>query len=170
MQTTQYIALREMRVAHYTDQRIADPLAKYQTLSWQDYHTARNSIVRACRVVGPTGPSGECTIDEGSDGPDIKKWQGGDADPVYYVLDDQLNHEHYIYVEVLAAEGVTPQFVSVIADALGRLPNWGVGVTSIQDAYIVIFPSIIMVTGSMFTDCHDASSVLGAWRDGIRRK
>src|SRR3954449_5051814 len=91
--------LGRLRVAPFAEGRVSNPYPGGE-LPWRVYHAVRNGVVRACRRHGPTGPMGECAIDPGRAAPDIRSWGRGDKDPDYFILDDQLNHERYLYDEL----------------------------------------------------------------------
>jgi hypothetical protein len=50
---------------------------------------------------------GECPINDGEDAP--VDWPLGDRDPLdFFVVDDQFNHERYIYVEIVRPPQPSP--------------------------------------------------------------
>jgi hypothetical protein len=45
---------------------------------------------------------------------------------------------------------------------LGNHPGWGIGITTVQSAYILVFADRLMVTGSAFEACNDLTAVIRA--------
>ena len=136
-----------LRIVRYVGERIPDPLAAHSEVSWQEYHQVRNAVVRACRQYGPTGPLGECPITNSKTEPDVIQWENGDPNPSYFVVDDQLNDERYIYIEVLNPTTVSTDWIISLSAALRAHPYWGVGVSNIPEGYIIIFCNMILVQG-----------------------
>ena len=161
-------ALDQLRVVSYTEERIPNPYPK-GSLPWQIYHKVRNAVVRTCRRHGPTGPMGICPISRWRSAPDILKWESGDPDPVYYVIDDQYNDERYLYAELLGEDAFRPEWLADIATTLTGHPGWGLGVNNIPDHYMLIFSDKLMVNGSRLSSCKHAREVVQAARDLLRR-
>jgi hypothetical protein len=155
-----------VRIVHFTDERIADPLAAREDLSWQAYHTARNAIVRACRRHGRTGPMGERPITQGE--PVRGDWEIGDDDPAVYVIDDQLNYERYIYLETLDATLIGPPLVADLIATLGNLPGWGLGVNDVRDGYLLLFATHVLVHGPAFARANDIDAVIRVWKRAVQ--
>ncbi len=154
--------LSGVRVVHFGDERIADPSADGGDLPWQAYHSARNAVVRACRRHGRTGPMGECPITKGAR--PAKRWPAGDDDPALYVVDDQLNHERYLYLETLDPSVIGPPLVADLIDTLAGLPGWGLGVNGIRDGYLLLSAEFVLVHGPTFDGATDVGAVIRAWR------
>ncbi len=154
--------LSRVRVVHFSDERIADPSADAGDLPWQAYHAARNAVVRACRRHGRTGPMGECSITDAAD--TSEDWPVGDDDPALYVVDDQLNHERYLYLETLDSSVIGPPLVADLIDTLAGLPGWGLGVNGIRDGYLLLFAGFVLVHGPTFDRATDVGAVIRAWR------
>jgi hypothetical protein len=155
---------KNLRVVHYRGKRIADPCGSSE-LPWQEYHGARNRIVRACLAHGTTGPKLECPLTADVDDPyGMPGWPNGDNDAVYWVIDDQLNHERYIYVQITAPRGVTQAWLASIVDALQEMPFWGVGISNIRRGYVIVMSTLLLVTGKPFEGCDDVASVIRAMR------
>ncbi len=96
------MSIEEFKVIRFTEERVPNPYPGGM-LSWQIYHRVRNSVVRTCRKRGPTGPLGEIASIEGSDDSfrqAFSSCQHGDDDPSHYIIDDQYNHERYLYSEL----------------------------------------------------------------------
>src|SRR5262249_50885356 len=97
--------LDSLKVKAYTRDRVPNDYPGGD-LPWQTYHTVRNALVRTCRRYGPTGPMGVLKIVPDVENPlrmlaeDPDFWERGDPDPMYFILDDQLNHERYCYAEL----------------------------------------------------------------------
>jgi hypothetical protein len=100
------------KIEHYTAERIPNPYPEGE-LPWQMYHEVRNAVLRLCRQFGAAGPMGECPITDATEVPD-GEWPLGDPDLLdFFVVDDQYNHERYIYVEVV--NGSSSQVASSIS-------------------------------------------------------
>ena len=151
-----------MPVVHYTAERIPDP--NPGELPWQIYHSVRNAVVRACREFGPTGPMGECPIVVGPDDPPGEDWPAGDRPCVFYVIDDQLNYERYIYMEVEPTAPVSAEWLARLVAVLREYPGWGIGITNVREGYVLLFADRIMVTGPAFAGCRDAAAVVQSLR------
>ena len=94
-------------IEYYTAERIPN-LYPGGDLPWQTYHTVRNDVLRCCRRFGRAGPMGECPITDGDDEPSVDNWALGDPEPRdFFVVDDQYNHERYIYVTIERPEAFT---------------------------------------------------------------
>ncbi len=148
-----------LRIVPYGVSRIPDPWAAAHELSWQDYHHARNKIVQACRRHGPVGPMGLCDVRPDSN---QARLEAGDEDPVYFVLDDQLNHERYIYIDMLSRSALSRSWLADIVVTLGTLPYWGVGIMNIARGYVLIFPNMLLVAGTQF-ERQELEHVIERW-------
>ena len=135
-------------------------------LPWQVYHNVRNTIVRTCRRYGPTGPMGEVKIDENVEDPyrqiaeEHDFWQDGDHDPHYYIIDDQYNHERYVYAELYGDDPFNAGWLASITAILREHRGWGLGINNIPDSYILIFGKRLMVKGKKLSRCKTASEVV----------
>jgi hypothetical protein len=152
-------AIDEMRVVTYTEERIPNPYPK-GSLPWQVYHKVRNAIVRTCRCHGPTGPMGICPISRWQRAPNIFKWERGDPDPVYYIIDDQYNDERYLYAELLSPDAFRPAWLTDIATTLEKHAGWGLGVSDLPGHYVLVFSDKLMVTGPRLSSCKTAGQVV----------
>jgi hypothetical protein len=166
--------LKRLKVKRFVSDHVDNPFPGGQ-LPWQVYHAVRNAVVRTCRRYGPTGPMGEVRIDGEVADPymhlaqDINSWEAGDPDPTYFILDDQLNHERYIYAELLDADALTVEWLAAVVAALREFPGWGLAVSNIPDAYVLIFGDKLLVKGRAFESCRDAVAVAGAAQQQLRR-
>ena len=157
-----------VRVVYYNQKRVPDPLAAIRELPWQEYHAARNRIVRLCRAHAPTGPMGECPIrPDREDLPDVMKWGAGDPDPTYFVVDDQWNHERYIYIEILRVDGATLAWITALLRELEDMPGWGVCITGLDKGYVIILRDVILVTGPSFRGTSDLAGVVHDLREDV---
>jgi hypothetical protein len=100
----------------------------------------------------------------------MRKMEPGDADPLYWVIDDQYNHEMYQYVEFPKGVGCTADWLSDVTAMLKDHAGWGIGVGGISDGYLLIFADRLMVQGEPFRDCADAASVLRMIQRSLRKK
>jgi hypothetical protein len=158
-------ALHRLVVEHYTADRIPNPYPGGE-LPWQIYHTVRNAVVRTCRRHGPTGPLGERPLDQAYV-QSAKQWELGDEDPVYWIVDDQYNHEMYLYMEFQDARGCTPEWLADVTRTLAEFPGWGIGVASLKKGYVLIFTDRLLVQGPGFRECRDAASVVRAMQKQV---
>lgn len=155
---------KDIRVVHYVGERITDPRGAAE-LPWQEYHEARNRIVRACLAHGTTGPMLECPLTADVEDPyGLPGWPLGDEDAIYWVVDDQLNDERYVYVQITAPDGVTQAWLASVMDALQEMPFWGVGISNIRRGYVIVMANLLLVTGKPFKGCDDVASVIRAMR------
>jgi hypothetical protein len=154
-------------IEHYTAARIPNPYPEGE-LPWQIYHAVRNSVLRCCRRFGTAGPMGERPITADADTPD--SWPLGDPEPTdFFVVDDQLNHERYIYVEVESARAFTKEWLLDLMHSLGPHSGWGVGIITIEEAYILAFADKLMVTGTVFGNCSDIDCIVTQVQAGFAR-
>jgi hypothetical protein len=155
----------KLKVIPFTSERVANPYPGGE-LPWQVYHTVRNAIVRTCRRHGPTGPMGEVKIVEGVESPyariveDADFWQRGDSDPHYHIIDDQYNHERYIYAELYGDDPFTTEWLAAITATLREHRGWGLGIGNIPDSYILIFEKRLMVKGGKLSRCKTVTEVV----------
>src|SRR5262249_23044366 len=136
-------------------------------LPWQVYHTTRNAVVRTCRRHGATGPLGErpLSLDYLNS---AEAWEPGDDKPIYWIVDDQYNHEMYLYMEFEAVSAFCEEWLIDITTTLAEFPGWGIGVDSLTSGYILIFADRLLVSGPGFKRCRDAVSVINAAKSQIR--
>jgi hypothetical protein len=160
--------LEQLKVVRFTLKRIPNPYPDGD-LPWQVYHTVRNAIVRTCRRHGPTGPMGECIIEDSRDFPDIDGWERGDKPETYFIVDDQYNDERYLYAEVCDAGAFSREWLAEIIETLQEHPGWAIGIKNLPDSYLLIFGNKLMVHGKPFRECCDAESVIKVVRRQIRR-
>lgn len=155
-----------VKVVHYDTNHVANPYPEGE-LPWQVYHTVRNAVFQACRRHGPTGAMGECPIsyDQNIDDPyGMEGWQIGDDPCEYFIVDDQYNHEQYLYMEIYATERLSLSWLADVIATLRNYPGWGIGVTNIDKGFLLIFSDKIMVHGPVFARCRSVDSVLKAAR------
>ena len=157
-----------MKVIPYSEERVPNPYPK-GPLPWQIYHKVRNAVVRTCRRHGPTGPMGECRISRWRAAPNIFKWQRGDPDPVYYIIDDQYNDERYLYAELLGQDPFNLTWLADIGKTLEEFPGWGIGVNNIPGHYIIIFYEKLLVNGPRLSTCKKASEVVDTVKELLRQ-
>ena len=144
--------LDALAVVPFTRARVteADPGGE---LPWQVYHAVRNALVETCRRFGPTGPMGVVTVTPDVQNPyhaalqDDSFWEPGDADPAYYLIPDQYNHERYCYAELYGDDPFTGDWLLATAETLRRFNGWGLGVKNVPGSYVPVFPDRLMVSG-----------------------
>jgi hypothetical protein len=166
--------LASLTVVSFTQHRVPNPYPDGD-LPWQVYQTVRNALVRTCRRYGPTGPFGVVQIDPVAESPfhlfasDPSAWEPGDADPAYFVLDDQLNHERYCYAELYGVDPFNAGWLHSVAATLQEFDGWGLGVTNIPDSYVLIFGTRLLVNGKL-AGCRTASDVVQTASRLLRRR
>lgn len=147
---------------HYTSKRVPNPSPN--GVSWQQYHTVRNAVLRGCKRFGTAGGMGECPIVPG-DNPPLEGWPLGDyPDPAFWVVDDQYNDERYIYLEVNERAQFTEAWVAAMMDVLREFPGWGIGVTNVRRGYMLIFSDKLMVNGPTFARSANAAEAVASAR------
>ncbi len=152
-----------LKIEHFTAERIPNPNPAGET-PWHVYHTVRNAMVRCCRRHGPTGSMGIFAFDPKKPKFDFDQWESGDADPWYYIIDDQYNSERYLYIELCRSEALTIEWIRSVTVTLSEFPAWGMGVVNIPDAYLLIFESKLMVQGEPFAKCRTVAAVVDVGR------
>jgi hypothetical protein len=163
-----------MQVVAFSAERIANPYPG-GSLPWQVYQDVRNAILRVCRVFGPVGPMGECTIDWNVDSPYRRAmvhnfWPLGDDDPMYYVIDDQYNDEQYCYAELYGEDPFTAEWLASITQLLKEYGGWGLGIGNIPHNFLLIFGDRLMVKGRQLARCTTAAEVVEAVRELLKGK
>jgi hypothetical protein len=157
-----------VRIEHFTLGRIPDPDGNASP--W-DFHLARNAVVRACKLHGPTGPFGILPLEK-SKGTDnlYSLWERGDPDMVYFVCDDQYNEERYQYLECIDLKFFTEAWIVDLMAALKEFPAWGIGINSIPGSYAIVFANKIMVKGIPLDNAHDLPSFISGVHEAFRNK
>ena len=141
--------LARLPVVPYTDDRVPNDYPGGD-LPWQVFHAVRNALVVACRKHGPTGPMGVARIEPDVErGPNLYAWERGDPDEVYFIVDDQYNHERYFYAEVVTAEAFTDDWLRSVVTTLREFEGWGLAVKSVPGGYLLIFGDKLMVNGRL---------------------
>ena len=147
-----------VRIEHFTEKHIPDPNGNVSSLQ---FHEARNAVVTACRLHGPTGPFGVLPLDKLANFEEwLPLWEQGDPNAAYFVVDDQYNTERYQYVECSDPDFFTQEWIQDLMAAMQRFPGWGIGIASIPDGYILVFADKVMVRGSCFDTSSDLQSVV----------
>jgi hypothetical protein len=165
--------LDSLKVVPYTEGHIPNDYPGGD-LPWQMYHTVRNAIVQTCRKYGPTGPMGVVRIVQDVENPygmwgrNQDFWESGDPDPMYFILDDQLNHERYCYAELYGDDPFNSGWLLAMSATLREFDGWGLGVMNIRDSYVLIFGDRLMVNGQM-ARCKSAMEAVDLARQLLRR-
>jgi hypothetical protein len=160
--------LESLKVVPFTGERVPNEYPGGE-LPWQVYHTVRNALVQTCRRFGPTGPMGVVPIMPDVEDPallaaeDPAFWESGDPDPMYFILDDQLNHERYCYAELYGGDPFSAAWLLAITATLQDFKGWGLGVSNIPDSYVLIFGKRLRVRGRL-ARCRSAGEVVEAAR------
>jgi hypothetical protein len=154
--------LNKLVVERYRTNRVPNPYPGGE-MPGSLYYTARNAVVRACRRHGPVGPMGEVAFPEAGSKA-RPRWERGDPNPVYFVVDDWYNHEMYLYMEFVDTAGCTGKWLEDVTAALRSFRGWGIGVNSLPNGYLLIFADRLLVRGPQFRGCRDAASVAEAIR------
>jgi hypothetical protein len=157
-----------VRIEHYEKRHIADPDGN---ASFQQFHEARNAVLRACKLHGPSGPMGFFPFDAADDEDVLLAWmKTADPNPAYWLIDDQYNAERYQYVECTDPKYFTEGWVRDLMAALSTLSGWGVAIKSIPGGYALVFADKIMVTGNSLENVHDLSSFIASVHEALRNK
>jgi hypothetical protein len=169
--------LADLSVKHYESDRVPNPYPGGD-LPWHVYHRVRNAVVRTCRRYGPTGPMGERKLGNwfsrtflgfGQDAIQmLDTWESGDDNPIYWVVDDQYNHERYLYMDLTKPTACTVGWLEDITDTLEKFPGWGIGINSLTDGYALIFARKLLLAGPGFRKCKTAAQMLEAMPGLIR--
>jgi hypothetical protein len=112
----------------------------------------------------------ECPVnyDDGIDDPyGMEGWPLGDDPCDYFLVDDQYNHEQYLYLEIYATERLSLSLLVDVVAALRDHPGWGVTVNNIDRGVMLIFSDKVMVTGPVFARCKSIESVLRTARRNL---
>lgn len=92
----------------------------------------------------------------------------GPDDPVepaqFWVVDDRYNEERYQYMELHDPECVTGRWLADVVSLLEAYPGWGIAVSNLRGAYVLIFVDRLMVTGKRLRNCSTADDVLTAMK------
>jgi len=164
----------KLKVVPFAAEHIRNPYPGGR-LPWQVYHAVRNAVVRTCRRHGPTGPMGEIKIIADVEDPyrqlaeDRDFWERGDPDPHYFIIDDQYNHERYIYGELHGDDPFNAEWLASITATLREHRGWGLGIDNIPDSYLLIFGKRLMVKGRKLARCRTAEEVVKVGSDLLRR-
>jgi len=162
-----------LKVKAFTKDRVPNEYPGGE-LPWQTYHTVRNALVQTCRRYGPTGPMGVVKIVPGVENPaqmffqDRDSWELGDPDPMYFILDDQHNHERYCYAELSGVDSFNADWLLSITETLREFEGWGLGVSTIPDSYLLIFGKRLLVNGRL-AKCKTAEEVVKEARRLLKR-
>ncbi len=165
--------LDALKVKAFTQDRVPNEYAGGD-LPWQSYHVVRNALVQTCRRYGPTGPMGVIKIVPDVENhlmmlvEDLDFWERGDPDPMYYILDDQLNHERYCYAELYGDDPFNAGWLLSITETLRDFDGWGLGVSNIPDCYVLIFGNRLLVNGRL-ARCRTAAEVVEEVRRLLKR-
>lgn len=80
----------------------------------------------------------------------------------FWVVDDCHNDERYQYVQILDPESLTCDWLADTIALLRIYPRWGIGISNLRDAYMLIFGDRLMVTGQPLENCDTAERILQA--------
>ncbi|MBN9521255.1 hypothetical protein J0H58_22495 [bacterium] len=157
-------SLSSLKVVSYTKRHVPNDYPDGD-LPWQVYHTVRNALVHTCRRFGPVGPMGAAKIVPGFESAyhafvaDPSVWEPGDSDPMYFILDDQLNHERYCYAELYGDNPFSADWLFAVSETLREFDGWGLGVSNIPYSYVIVFGTRILVSGRL-AGCRSAAEVI----------
>lgn len=166
-------SLDALKVRSFTSNRVPNDYPGGD-LPWQTYHSVRNALVQTCRRFGSTGPLGVLTIVEGAKDltkmlvKNSKLWEIGDQDPMYFLVDDQMNHERYCYLEVKSEAAVSKEWLAATTETLKRYEGWGLAVSNIPESYLLVFGNRLMVKGRL-AKCRTAAEVVAESQRLLKR-
>lgn len=141
--------LEGIRVVHFTDERITDPLGAREELTWQEYHAARNHLLEICEKHGTAGPMGKRPLDV-DEKTSHRSWHLSQNSPDFYIISDQLNSERYLYLDICSPKKVTSSWLNDIVQFDAKFPAWGIGMTNVKLGYMIILPPVLLVMGPAF--------------------
>jgi hypothetical protein len=169
MTDSQLSSVLDLRIAHYNDDRIDDPRKRFKLPS-AAFHHARNLILRECRRFGTVGAMDEYPLmPELSEEQADEQWKTtGLPNPDFFVVDDQLNSERYIYVEVHSSALFSKEWIGAVASALGKSPGWGVAVTNLRNGYMILLENIVLVSGPLFAGLKTIDDMVEAAQRNLR--
>jgi len=158
----------DLRIVHFTDNRIMDPRGRAD-LPYREFHHARNKVLGVRRRFGTIGSMDDFPLDPGLTEKEANsKWNStGINHPHFFVLDAQLNHERCIYIEIGNKSLFSIEWLSSVVECLNGLGGWAMGITNINQGYILIFRDVMLVNGPTFEACKDIENVLSAARDNL---
>lgn len=146
-------ALEAIRVVHFTDEHVFDPLGAREELSEREYNDARNHLLEICQKHGKAGP-----LDFDDDESDEDKLE--DIDEDFWVVEDQLNYERYLYMEINSPKKVTANWLNDVLQFDAKFSAWGVCVTNIKLGYLIILPPVLLVMGPAFAGAKTGADCL----------
>lgn len=160
------MVLDRIRVVHYADERITDHWGRREELTWREYHAARNRLFDICAKHGTAGPMGKRDVEGDEDASD-DTWHVAHDEPDFWIVDDQLNYERYLYLEICSPMKVTEKW---LCDALSMgedFAGWGVCVTNVRKGYMIILPPVILVMGPAFARAGTAEECVEVLRQKL---
>jgi len=97
-----------------------------------------------------------------------QRWKStGVLSPDFFVLDDKMNDERYIYVEASSAH-FSERWIASVVKCLGASPGWGVGITNLKNGYLIILENILLVNGPIFDGADTIRMVVEVARDNLQ--
>src|SRR5688572_31641289 len=118
-------------------------------MSEQEFHEARNSIVRVCRRHGRTGPLGEYNPAPTGQ----ESFQDGDSPADFFVVDDQLSHDRDLFVGILSPNVLTINWVLDIEHALLDMRGWAVWLRNLDhEVDAAVMPGVLLIHGDVFKE------------------
>ena len=128
-------------------------------VTWQEFHTMRNSVLQSLRPFGTVGPMGEAPITQEPEGPP-GSWDVEANDPQYFVVDDQYNNtSRYHYVEVQNLEALSLPVLRSLWETISQNPTWSIGIGIPQTCYIYLQFTHIWMRGAVFQSCRSLQSL-----------
>jgi hypothetical protein len=97
-----------------------------------------------------------------------RQWKStGVKKPDFFVVDDQLNNERYIYVEVNSTALFSTEWINAVMRCLEQMKGWGIGITNLSNGYLILLHGIILVRGAIFDKVTTADSLIAAVRNNL---
>ncbi len=154
-----------LRIVHYSDKRVADPRGA-TALSYQDFHRARNAVLATCRLFGTVGAMAEYPLDASlTEIASDAAWAvTPHSKPDFFVVDDQLNNDRYIYIEISPQVHVSSEWLCAMATCLLALDGWGIAITNVTNGYVIVLAQVLLLHGPVFDGCKDLEEVAYALR------
>jgi len=133
-------------------------------MSEEEFHQARNALVRVCKRHGRTGPTGEYQPNEETG----RLFEQGDEPPEFFVVDDQLNDSRDLLIGIFNPSALTVDWVMDVARTLSEMPGWAVWLRNLADVGAAILPSVILVIGEELQDVETAEELVEQLKEFVQ--
>ncbi len=142
-------------IIQFTDGHIYNPNPGGE-VTLDEFFDMRADLVEVCQQFGPTGYEDLDLINR--TGPKLKFW----------VVEDMSNDEElYQYVQVYDPQVFSEVWLRAVIALLHKHAGWGVGISNLDQAYLLVFGDRLLVKGEAFAGCHDVTTVAQAGAQNI---